>query len=367
MAIPDRVELGTFGEAARGCEIAPGRERAPLKLGVETRGDARDREHVLASIQIGCGGPEHPRVRVPRLVVERLGRPLLHDPAGVHDGRVRAGLRDDRKVVRHEDERKAELVREVGEELEGPALAPSRRAQSSARRRGAHAVSRRAPSRSQRAGACRPTARAGSSSRAPAGCLRFRTARGREQWPRPPLAVPCSSIGSTIWSPIRLTGSNAFMAPWKTIAMSFQRCGATVCSPRSRTSMPSKSTRPETEAVGGSSPISARTVVVFPHPDSPTMPRRVPASTEKDTPCTACSCRPFGRSNQTWRSSTFEQRGAHDGCWGCGRCGRSTGRSTRKRRTERWPVRRRGLSASSIVCPMMVQERTTSITQMPGG
>ena len=44
-----------------------------------------------------------------------------------------------------------------------------------------------------------------------------------------------------------------------------------------------------------------------------------------------------------------------------------SGRSTRKRRTDRWPVRRRGLSASSIVCPMIVQARTTNITQRPGG
>ena len=32
-----------------------------------------------------------------------------------------------------------------------------------------------------------------------------------------------------------------------------------------------ESTRPETDAVGGSRPISARIVVVFPQPDSPTI------------------------------------------------------------------------------------------------
>ena len=46
-----------------------------------------------------------------------------------------------------------------------------------------------------------------------------------------PSAMPCSSIGSAIWSPIRFTGLNAFIAPWKTIAMSFQRCGLTLSSP----------------------------------------------------------------------------------------------------------------------------------------
>ena len=42
---------------------------------------------------------------------------------------------------------------------------------------------------------------------------------------RRPSAIPCSSIGSTSWSPIRFTGLNAFIAPWKTIATSRQRCG----------------------------------------------------------------------------------------------------------------------------------------------
>ena len=50
--------------------------------------------------------------------------------------------------------------------------------------------------------------------------------------------------------------------------------------------------------------MSARIVVVFPQPDSPTMPSLVPGSTEKDTPWTAWSFLPFGRSNQTSRSST---------------------------------------------------------------
>ena len=55
---------------------------------------------------------------MPRLVVERLGRPLLDDPARVHHGGVRAGLGDDRQVVRDEDEREPELVREVRQQLE---------------------------------------------------------------------------------------------------------------------------------------------------------------------------------------------------------------------------------------------------------
>ena len=37
--------------------------------------------------------------------------------------------------------------------------------------------------------------------------------------------VPCSSIASTICAPTVRTGFSAFIAPWKTIAMSTQRCG----------------------------------------------------------------------------------------------------------------------------------------------
>ncbi len=53
-----------------------------------------------------------------RLVIERVRRALLHDPARVHDRSVCAGLSDDRQVVRDEDEREAELVRQVREELQ---------------------------------------------------------------------------------------------------------------------------------------------------------------------------------------------------------------------------------------------------------
>ena len=66
-----------------------------------------------------------------------------------------------------------------------------------------------------------------------------------------------------------------------------------------------------------------------------------------ETPCTACSSRACGRSNQTWRSSTSSSlpvTGAP-----AARHGRS-----RNRRTARWLERRRGLNASSIACPTIV-------------
>src|SRR5581483_6701109 len=40
---------------------------------------------------------------------------------------------------------------------------------------------------------------------------------------------------------------------------------------------------------------------------------------------------------------------------------------TRKRRVARWPTRSRGLSASSIDWPTMVQARMTTVTHRPGG
>ncbi len=120
-----------------------------------------------------------------------------------------------------------------------------------------------------------------------------------------PCASPWVSIGSAIWSPIVLTGLNAFIAPWKTIETSFHRCGLIDSSPRARMSSPLRITFPETEAVGGSRPIIARMVVVLPQPDSPTRPRRSPSRRSKLTPWTAWSSPPPCRSNQTWRSSTL--------------------------------------------------------------
>ena len=119
-------------------------------------------------------------------------------------------------------------------------------------------------------------------------------------------------------------GSNAFIAPWKTIAMSFQRWGTTVSSPRSSMSAPSKSSRPETDAVGGSSPMSARIVVVFPHPDSPTMPSLVRLDGEGHALERVRSGRSAGRTRRGGRRPRGAQ-GYHDACR------RSDGRSTRKR------------------------------------
>ena len=121
-----------------------------------------------------------------------------------------------------------------------------------------------------------------------------------------PFAVPWNSIGSTICDSTVFTGLSAFIAPWKTIAMSVQRCGAHRVlaagqDARCRRAAP----RPRPSPIGGSSPIIARIVVVLPHPDSPTSPRRSPASRSNDHPLDRVQLvRRRGRSNQTWRSRT---------------------------------------------------------------
>ena len=46
-----------------------------------------------------------------------------------------------------------------------------------------------------------------------------------------PVAVPWNSIGSTICDPTVFTGLSAFIAPWKTIAMSVHRWGRIASSP----------------------------------------------------------------------------------------------------------------------------------------
>ena len=94
--------------------------------------------------------------------------------------------------------------------------------------------------RSPPAGASRRRTRAGT---AASGWPRYRPSRGarpRASHASFPSATSCSSIGSTICLPTVFTGLKAFMAPWKIIAMSFQRCGLTVSSPCSRMFSPSR-------------------------------------------------------------------------------------------------------------------------------
>ena len=75
--------------------------------------------------------------------------------------------------------------------------------------------------------------------------------------PRPrrgPPRVPCSSIGSTICDRTVFTGLSAFIAPWKTIAMSFHRCGLYRLLAAGQDVLPSSRTSPATRRVGGQQP-----------------------------------------------------------------------------------------------------------------
>ena len=160
--------------AARDGAVAARREGTAVELGVETRRHARDRRRRRRrDVEVGRGRQEQPRVRVPRSRgrARRSGPARRSLPAYITAACVQICATIG-QVVGDEDERQAELVREVRRAARGSAPAPSRRARSSARRRAGPAARRRAPSRSPRAGASRRRARADSSSRAPAGCRR---------------------------------------------------------------------------------------------------------------------------------------------------------------------------------------------------
>ena len=186
-------------------------------------------------MEVGRRREQHARVGVHRLVVDGGDAAHLDDLARVHHRRAIADLGDDRQVVGDEHHRHAELLaerRSGRRAARGSAPAPSRRAPSSARRRATPSASRRAPSRSQPAAASHRRTRADSGRRGRRGSRRARAARATRAFASHPSAEPCSSIGSAICSPIVFTGLNAFIAPWKTIEMSFQRCGLTDSSPR---------------------------------------------------------------------------------------------------------------------------------------
>ena len=130
-------------------------------------------------------GRERTRVRVGGLLEHRDRRPLLDDPARVHDREAVAHLDEHRQVVGDEQHREAELAPGGPSAAGAPGPAPSRPGPSSARPRSRASGCRRAPSRSSRAASGRPTARAGS--RAVAGEA-DRPARGGRPRGRAPRA-----------------------------------------------------------------------------------------------------------------------------------------------------------------------------------
>ena len=95
--------------------------------------------------------------------------------------------------------------------------------------------------------------------------------------------------GSAIWSPHRVVGLRAFIAPWKTIEIPRQRTFSRNSSVEySITSSPDRRTWPSYSSTFlGRSRRMAFAVDVLPHPLSPTMAIVSPGSTEKETSSTA--------------------------------------------------------------------------------
>ena len=99
----------------------------------------------------------------------------------------------------------------------------------------------------------------------------------------------CSRMGSMIWWPTVWHGFSAFMAPWKTTEIPFQRTVRISVSVKDKRSRPSNVTPPVTEAVSGNRRGTARASVVLPHADSPASPRTSPGSMVRLTSSTAAT------------------------------------------------------------------------------
>src|SRR3954469_11969669 len=98
----------------------------------------------------------------------------------------------------------------------------------------------------------------------------------------------CRRIASASWSPILCTGLRLVIGSWKIIAISFPRISRRRRGLAVRTSSPFHNACPVDIADRfGLSPMIVRHVTLFPEPDSPTMPRVWPLSTENETPSTA--------------------------------------------------------------------------------
>src|ERR1700730_526018 len=115
---------------------------------------------------------------------------------------------------------------------------------------------------------------------------------------------PTRRCASATWAPTVITGSSALSVSWKIMASWCRRRSVELRSPREVTSSPATWTVPAcTLAVRGSRPMIARSVMLLPLPDSPTMPSEPPAGRLSDTPSTARNVR-WGRRTSTVRSLT---------------------------------------------------------------
>src|SRR2546430_13061278 len=97
----ERTLLGAAPERA----VAAGTERALVDRPVQSWRRARDRHRQTVLVQIGRGGEQEPRVRMPRLVEEDVYRTPLDDLTRVHHRGPVAPLGDGRGVMRKEQKR----------------------------------------------------------------------------------------------------------------------------------------------------------------------------------------------------------------------------------------------------------------------
>ena len=109
------VRQRSSASAQRSAKTQPG------DLGPEARQEARDRVEpavVLADAAARDAAQQADRVRVARVLEDRLDRALLDEPAGVEHADAVAHLRDHAEVVADEEHRRVELGLQVRDEIE---------------------------------------------------------------------------------------------------------------------------------------------------------------------------------------------------------------------------------------------------------
>src|SRR5215469_18903556 len=102
------------------------------------------------------------------------------------------------------------------------------------------------------------------------------------------VAPRCSRTVSEIWSPMVIVGFSDVIGSWKIMPISLPRTWRIWLSSTEEISLPSRTIFPPTMCPpGGRSRMMDSAVIVFPQPDSPTMPRHSPGSTVRLTPSRA--------------------------------------------------------------------------------
>ena len=211
---------GENAESQRGVNGQPTISRS-------SRGGAPGIEtHVLVAEQVGRRREQHARVRVTRIVVDRRHLPHLDDLARVHHRRAVADLRHHRQVVRDQDHRQAQIAGQAHQEIQDLGLHHHvERGRRLVGEQDLRLARQRERDRRALAHAARELVRIpiGAVARDPDQLEQLAHLR-----PGRPARSQCRAAPSARRSARRsvLTGLKAFIAPWNTIAMSLQRCGA---------------------------------------------------------------------------------------------------------------------------------------------